>query len=299
MKVFTYGFWDDFIEKSHSDFFLVLFSKVFGEECILGTPEESDILLECTFSSESYLKYKNWKYTFFYSGESKKNIESGSTIERLDTLKMYDCILQGEDNNNNIINLPFYTYYIYRSNFIEKIENPSKITEIPPKNICVIISNPNGIERNYFCDKLEKHFEIDYAGSYKNNVPRVIDMYDTEKFQEFVSQYKFIVSMENTKEYNYITEKIVNGFLSGNIPVYWGSDNVSKNFNIDRFINVENMNDDTIDNVICRMKELMDDEEEYLKMVNNNIFPNENNKLTRTIEDVSEDIRQLIFKLPE
>jgi hypothetical protein len=47
------------------------------------------------------------------------------------------------------------------------------------------------------------------------------------------------------------------------------------------------------------MKELMDDEEKYLKMVNNNIFPNENNKLTRTIEDVSEDIRQLIFKSPK
>ena len=299
MKVFTYGFWDDFIEKSHEKIFLNLLSKVFGEECILGTPEESEILLECSFKSDTYLKYKKWKYTFYYCGESNKNIESISSNEYLETFKMYDCILRGEENNNNIINFPFYIYYIFRNLFVEKIENTPKIIKIPPKNICVIISNPNGSERNYFCDKLEKHFEIDYAGSYKNNVPQLLDMYDTEKFQEFISQYKFIISMENTKEHNYITEKIVNGFLSGNIPIYWGSNNVKDHFNIDRFINVENMNDDTIDNVISRMKELMDDEEKYLKMVNSNIFPNENNKLTRTIEDVSEDIQKLILKLPE
>ena len=62
MKVFTYGFWDEFVETSSQfNIFLNILSKVFGEKCILGTPEESDILLESHFKTDTYLKYKNWK----------------------------------------------------------------------------------------------------------------------------------------------------------------------------------------------------------------------------------------------
>jgi hypothetical protein len=52
------------------------------------------------------------------------------------------------------------------------INEKKNIQNIPKKNICVIISSPNGIERNFFLDELEKKIHIDYGGSYKNNIPR-------------------------------------------------------------------------------------------------------------------------------
>eukprot|EP00947_MAST-08B_sp_MAST-8B-sp1_P004018 g4018.t1 len=38
------------------------------------------------------------------------------------------------------------------------------------------------------------------------------------------SQYKFVIAFENHRVDGYVTEKIVNGFLAGAVPLYWGDD---------------------------------------------------------------------------
>ena len=299
MKVFVYGFWSGFLEKTdpvNIIFFLKLLSNVFDEECNLGSLDDSDILLESVFTSNTYLKYKKWKYTFCFSGESNQRIGFFCSNERLETFKLYNCLLSGEQNHKNVVNIPLFIPYIYCNHFINKLENPTTKFKVPEKDICIIVSNPEGKERNLFFDKLEENFKIDYAGNYKNNVPKIKYTYNTKEFQEFVSEYKFIISMDNSKDDTYITEKITHGLLAGNIPVYWGSDYINDYFNINRFINVENMNNDTIENAINKIKSLINNSDEYLKIVNKNIFPNENNKLTRTIKEITNDIKNLIFK---
>jgi hypothetical protein len=298
MKVFVYGFWSGFVEKKdpvNVDFFLSLFSKVFNEECIVGSAEDSDILLESVFSSNTLLKYKNWKYTFFFSGESTQRVHNFCSKERLDTLSLYSCVLSGERNHKNVINVPLFIPYIYCNNFIDRMENPERKTTVPEKDICVIVSNSGAEDRNKFFDELDKKCKVDYAGNYKNNVPRISADYNTKEFIEFVSNYKFIISMDNSKDDTYITEKITHGFLSGNIPVYWGSDYVCDYFNKDRFINVENTSNEQIEKTIDKIQLLLNNPEEYIKMVNNNIFPNIDNKLSRTLDDIAKDIQNTIF----
>lgn len=51
--------------------------------------------------------------------------------------------------------------------------------------------------------------------------------------------YKFTITMENTAEKGYITEKIVNGLAAGSVPIYFGAPDVTKYFNEDRFINCD------------------------------------------------------------
>lgn len=48
--------------------------------------------------------------------------------------------------------------------------------------------------------------------------------------------YKFALVMENTKTPGYITEKILNAFIGGCVPVYCGTEDVFKIFNKDAFI---------------------------------------------------------------
>ena len=296
MKVFTYGFWAGFLEKTdpvHIDFFLQLLSKVFDEECTVGTPENSDILLESVFSSNTFLMYKKWKCTFFFSGESNQRIGIFCSNERLATLSMYNCILCGERNHKNIVNVPLFIPYIHCNNFIESLENPTPIKNMPEKDICVIVSNAGATDRNKFFDRLDEHFKVDYAGNYKNNVPRISASYNKKEFRDFVSQYKFIVSMDNSKDDTYLTEKITHGFLSGNIPVYWGSDFAVDYFNPDRFINVENMEDDTINRAIEDLKMLMNNPDMYMNKVNSP--PLLKNKLSRTLDDIVKDVKNTIF----
>eukprot|EP01065_Artemidia_motanka_P047056 TRINITY_DN7277_c0_g1_i1.p1 TRINITY_DN7277_c0_g1~~TRINITY_DN7277_c0_g1_i1.p1 ORF type:complete len:476 (+),score=40.67 TRINITY_DN7277_c0_g1_i1:156-1430(+) len=48
--------------------------------------------------------------------------------------------------------------------------------------------------------------------------------------------YAFVVAFENSDFDEYITEKIVNPFMAGAIPIYWGTDSVSKYFNPKAFL---------------------------------------------------------------
>lgn len=50
------------------------------------------------------------------------------------------------------------------------------------------------------------------------------------------SDFRFIVAFENQYREGYITEKLINAFLSGAIPVYWGSRKVLEIFNPKAFI---------------------------------------------------------------
>jgi len=285
MKLFVHGFWSGFIEKTNPtdiSFFINLFQKVFDTNIELGTFEESDILLETIFESTTFLYAKKWKYSFLFSGESRLNF----------WYKDYTCVLYGEKNHGNIINVPLFIPMLYCSNRIDTINNKKFIENVPKKNICAIISNSGGNERNYFLNELEKKIDIDYGGVYKNNIPRVEHQYNTQDFIDFISQYKFVITMENSRGETYITEKILHGFNSGNIPIYWGSLNVCDYFNEERFINLNDISKTNY--VINKIIEIANDDNKYLEIVNKPVY--KNNCLERNIESIVNDIKNLIFE---
>lgn len=57
------------------------------------------------------------------------------------------------------------------------------------------------------------------------------------------SDYLFVIAFENTKLDGYVTEKIVTAFLSGAIPIYWGSPKIMEIFNPEAFIYVSGQDD--------------------------------------------------------
>ena len=285
--------------------FYKLFETIFNEKIYLGTIEDSDILFESVFGTNTLLYHKKWLYTFLFIGESDRRlplfIPNGISNN---TLKDYSCILKGEKDNNNIINFPLFVFYTYCFNFTQKLIKHNYdanrwnqitnniITKIPPKNVCVIISSADSEGRNYFCEQLEKVVKIDYAGSYKKNVPNILDSHCSPGFIDFVSQYKIIITMENSKNKTYITEKILHGFAANTIPVYWGSDNINEYFNEERFINVKSFNNNDINKAINEICILLNDNKKYLEMVNKPIYIN--NRIPLTINNISNNIQKLL-----
>ena len=64
------------------------------------------------------------------------------------------------------------------------------------------------------------------GGFCKNNIHRKVK----NKIQ-FLSEYKFSIAMENSRGDGYLSEKIVDSFRAGTIPIYYGD------YLIDEFIN--------------------------------------------------------------
>lgn len=64
--------------------------------------------------------------------------------------------------------------------------------------------------------------------------------WQSEELIDMYKNYKFVIAMENKYVDGYVTEKILNAFYSGAIPIFWGSSIVSILFNEKAFINVNN-----------------------------------------------------------
>lgn len=53
--------------------------------------------------------------------------------------------------------------------------------------------------------------------------------------------YAFHVAIENTRQDYYFSEKLIDCFLTGAIPVYWGCPSISKFFNVDGMVIIESV----------------------------------------------------------
>jgi hypothetical protein len=169
--------------------------------------------------------------------------------------------------------------------------------EIPVDDVLVIISNPGGATRNKFLTKLDKHFNVTYAGPYKNNTGgRLKHSQHSPEYKKYVGRFKFIVTMENSEAPHYVTEKIMQGMSSQIIPIYWGASEVGQYFNKERFIQLHDGNDASIRDVIDRMKELMQHPDKWLAMVNRPVFVGDGGKLSYGMAQIGEGIRTVLEK---
>ena len=283
MKIFCNDLWWGFIDKTNPvncTFFIELCNRIWNTTCELGSKDDSDILLESIFS-RSCLKDRDWKYSILFSGESR--IYSNTSE--------YTLVLYGQRNHNNIINCPLFIPYIYTNNYVSRLESPPTISTIPQNKILAVISNPGGETRNMVLNALEQQgIEIVYAGDYKNNIGHKLDwLYNTDEFLNYVSQFKFILTMENSRDDTYITEKICHGFLSGTIPIYWGSTRVTDYFNPDRFINIESTDD--IQKTIETIKSYFNDDSLWQTMVSQPVL---SDGLWRNIDTIAADCRSIL-----
>ncbi len=98
------------------------------------------------------------------------------------------------------------------------------------------------------------------------------------------SNYKFVIASENSIKDGYVTEKILNAFYSGAIPVYWGTEKVKDFFNPKSFIYVNDFDsfEDCVDYINnMTEKQIEDMSKEPIYNENNdiiNLFNSEYNK---------------------
>lgn len=288
LKVLFTGFWGGFHDSTNAvdnRFFLDLMSKVYNEDTIVThNIDEADVLIENTQVQDSLKYRKNWKHTFLFSGESYIRHDKDE----------YSCVLYGQRNHKNIVNVPPFISYVYSSLGIDFLNEsqPQNKTSIPPKDVLVVISNPGGVVRNTFIDALENSgLQITFGGHYKNNTNGPIThYYNSLEFNEIVKQHKFMIAMENSEEDTYITEKVIHGIRAGIVPVYWGSKRIHDYISKERIITLNNSNE--IYSAISIMKNMTD--EEWLHKVNSNSFT-DFTKEQFTVEKIASQIRNIIL----
>ena len=155
-------------------------------------------------------------------------------------------------------------FFIYRN---KVINNPQR------KKFCsaVISKYYNDSFRTIFIKELDKYKKIDMGGKYNNNIGGPV----INKI-EFLSSYKFSIAMENSEGDGYISEKIIESFLAGTIPLYYGDYMVDEYINPKSYILIKGEKD--IFNKIEYIKKIDNNDKLYKKFLKEKVLLEDNIK---------------------
>lgn len=144
--------------------------------------------------------------------------------------------------------------------------NKSEEALLNRKFCSFVVSQSSGNPTRFkIFEKLSTYKLVDSGGRWKNNVGGpVIDKL------AFQSQYKFCLVGENASHFGYTTEKIIEAYASGCVPIYWGDPNITSVFNSKSFINANEYC--SLDDLLADVKKIDNDPSQYLTMMKEPIF---------------------------
>lgn len=162
--------------------------------------------------------------------------------------------------------------------------------------------------RDQFFHLLNNKKKIDSLGKHLKNSELAIKNRYTSDWRnskvDIQKSFKFSIAFENSFAPGYTTEKLMHAFIANTIPIYWGNPYVTKDFNPLSFINCHDYA--SLDNVIDRVLEIEQNNNEYLKMVNqppflNNLTPHnlERSTLLSFFQNIFEQPLDKAFRKPK
>jgi len=165
-----------------------------------------------------------------------------------------------------------------------------KVLKSPIRNkfCAAVITNSNYTDgfRIKFINELEKYKLIDMGGKYKNNIGGPV-----KNKKQFLTSYKFSISIENSEGDGYLTEKIVDSFYSGTIPIFYGDYMLDEYINPKTYILIKGEKD--IKEKIEYIKKIDNDDKLYKNILKENVLID--NNITLKIEKEEREFLYHIF----
>lgn len=230
----------------------------------------------CSLFGKKHLKYK----------DAIKILLIGENIAP--DFNLYDYAIGFYDINFNDRYLKYNL--LLEENMVRLISE--RKNKINPK-FCAFVYTKNKLNkmRKDIFDKISEYKKVDSAGKYLNNIGKTIGKEKIDKIN-FQKEYKFIIACENQSYPEYNTEKLLEAFASGGIPIYWGDPKINEIYNKEAFINCSDFK--TLEDLKNKIIELDKDDNKYLEMLDKPIFNSnynfqaEQTKLSDFLENIFE-----------
>jgi hypothetical protein len=154
------------------------------------------------------------------------------------------------------------------------------------------VSNGSNFVRNGAYNSLNAYKRVHSYGKYMTNdfslqlTTKSGEYWRDVKDKFFYNTtHKFSICYENTSTPHYCTEKLMDAFLAGSMPIYFGDPRVIQDFNEEAFINVHALNKTGI-SIVDKVKELDNDSEKYHSIFYKPIFNDlQSDKLANNLKD--------------
>lgn len=245
-------FWKSFYNTNH--FYLPVFLRQHFN--IIEDEKNPDYVI-CSCFGNSFLHYDCPR--IFYTGEAVT-----PNFRAFDYALAYDYLPEGK----RYMRLPVYYLKPQAMQLAKtKHEWPDDFYYSKKKFCNFVVSNSGSLlPRDECFRQLDARKHVDSAGGWLNNM-------GNQRCQDklsFLRDYKFSLTMENRQKNGYITEKILEAFAGGTIPIYYGGNGVEKDFNKKAFIDITDFPsfDDCIDYILY----LDSDMDAYMKIIREPIW---------------------------
>lgn len=257
IKIKFIGFWAGF---NDTDNFIYNNLRKFYDIQITDNP---DYLFYSTFCPNNfdYLKYDCVR--IFYSGENVS-----PNFNECDYAIGFDNITY----NDRFLNFPLFLIYSQLEQAKHKHENADLNLYNKKDVFCnYIVGNRNGMpERTEIFNLINDYKPVSSRGTYLNNTTPIADT--EEKKLNFQNRCRFSITFESISQPGFVTEKILHGFASQTIPIYYGDESITEIFNPDSFINCHDY--DNLQQVVDKVRQIEENLDLWLKMVSTPCFKN-------------------------
>lgn len=192
-------------------------------------------------------------------------------------LNRYDyCLTHEYEENDRCMRFPYWVRSImfnpeaqaYLRGERPKV-TPEELLEKQTEFCSFVCRNAKGRERNALVRKLNKVRKVNCAGPFMNNVGYLLPR-DPAVKHEYQRKHCFSMAYENEAAPGYQTEKIIDAFISGSIPIYWGNPQVADEFVPASFVHARDFS--SHDELIKYLLELADDPKRRAAMINSPIL---------------------------
>lgn len=272
VKINFYGFYSGF--DINDNFLLDALKKHVNYEI----SDEPEYIFYSVFDNE-YLLHSDAVRIFF----------TGENIAPNFQLCDYAIGFERLDFGDRYLRFPFY-YGLkeYRNDLLlAQTKHLRKKDYIDSKRFCSFVysnSDTDGMRKKLF-DNLNAYQTVDSGGSYLNNISKKIE----DKIA-FESQHKFSIACENSSHIGYCTEKIIQSFAAGTVPIYFGDPTIAMDFNEKSFVNCHKFED--VSEVVHYIQYLNTNDNAYLEFLHQPIF-----KSDTIIEDMEGKLDSFISNI--
>ena len=262
-----------------------MFKQIDNEIQLVPLSDDTDILIYSCYGDAQHHRRANRKKTkkIFCTFENKR-----PNFDDCDFSLSFDFDTYGGKN----IRFPQWHLYI---DWFNKggYGNPKYI--LPPNQIadndfmkreknkfCAFVYSHETKHRAEFFEKLKSYKPADGFG-----LPFGSHTWGEDIKYNIISAYKFNMCFENSLYPGYHTEKLFHAKTAGCIPLYWGAETVSEDFNKKCFINLLDF-DNNIDKYIEYIKEVDNDDTLYNEILKEPLFtsPPNINKIIEKIKRI-------------
>jgi alpha(1,3/1,4) fucosyltransferase len=225
LKVAFLDFWPEIKDEN---IFLPILQKSFEVEV---TKNDPDVVIHSVFGGmKETPRYKCKKILFLGENHRPKNFQT-------------DYSISFDPHSETNFRLPLWQFYlILRPELKDKLFNRSNNRDSFDRFCSFTVSNSNNFFRNGFYDQLSFYKRIHSYGRYNTNDMGLIQAsqgkyWRDAKYDFFLKRsHKFSIAFENSSYPGYTTEKLMDAFLAGSLPIYWGDIKVHEDFNSAAFV---------------------------------------------------------------